>query len=88
MRHLGMPLKVMIPLTSTFPVSDGPAFRTTLPVPVLVVVPVPPLATASVPVETLAALKDVREAPLPAKLVARTLPATWSFSVGAAVPRG
>jgi len=49
----------------TVPERVGFVFKTTLPEPVLVVVPVPPLATSKVPVETLLAFKLVNPKPSP-----------------------
>jgi len=56
------------------PVSVESADKTTLPVPVDVVVPVPPRVTASVPVAMFEALRAVRDAPLPLKVPAVTVP--------------
>jgi hypothetical protein len=61
------PKYAMFPLNETFD-SVGPSLKTTLPaVPVLVVVPVPPLATEMIPSAawTLAILMDVNPYPLP-----------------------
>ena len=55
-------------------VNVGEVDKTTLPVPVLVVVPVPPLATGSVP-EKLEAVTPVKPAPFPVKLVPVIAPA-------------
>ena len=52
----------------------GDVDKTTLPEPVAVVTPVPPLATGSVP-EKLVAVTPVNPAPLPEKLVAVIVPA-------------
>ena len=56
------------------PVNVGALERTTLPVPVLVVVPVPPRDNASVPVVIFAALSAVRLVPIPDKIVAVNAP--------------
>jgi hypothetical protein len=51
----------------------GAVFNTTLPVPVLVVVPVPPLATTRVPVVTFAAFRELNASPFPLKVIASML---------------
>lgn len=63
----------------TVPVNVGEPDRTTDPVPVLVVVPVPPRATASVPLETLPAFNAVMPLPAPVNVVAATVPFTFSW---------
>jgi hypothetical protein len=51
----------------TVPVNVGDALSTVDPVPVLVVVPVPPRATARMPELMLPAFRDVSPEPLPVK---------------------
>jgi len=75
----GAPLPLNMPAV-TVPVRVGPADKTTLPEPVDVVVPVPPRATASVPVEMFAALRDVNGAPLPLNMPAVTVPVAVRFA--------
>jgi hypothetical protein len=58
----------------TVPVSVGLADRTTDPVPVEDVTPVPPRATASVPDPALPMFSDVIPDPAPVKVVAETVP--------------
>ena len=62
------------PAIVTTPCIVGLVFRTTFPVPVLVVTPVPPLPTAKVPY-TFAKFRDDTPAPLPVILDAARLPA-------------
>jgi hypothetical protein len=66
--------------TTTVPCNIGAVFRTTLPVPVFVVTPVPPYATAKVPEVIFDALENpvvtipVRSDPLPRMYAPDTFP--------------
>ena len=64
---------VAVATPKTGVVKVGEVDKTTLPEPVAVVTPVPPLATGSVP-EKLVAVTPVNPAPLPEKLVAVNAP--------------
>ena len=84
------PIKLLAVISDavTDPVNMGLSERTLLDVavPVDVVVPVPPLATASVPVETLVALKLVMVDPGPLKAVVAVMLATLIMDGRKALP--
>ena len=85
------PMPDMIPeavnaATLTVPVNVGVAERTTLPVPVLDVTPVPPRSTGNVPDDMFVALNNVTFEPTPANVVADTAPKTSRVVDGVVTP--
>jgi hypothetical protein len=75
------PVKVVALMVAavTVPVNVGSAERTTDPVPVEDVTPVPPFAAARVPDPTLPMLRAVIPDPAPVKVVALTVPILARF---------